>query len=57
MEMMVHESAIAQPVPIDELVTSRFPAPASGFDVEKVRTGARLETSRGGSPALEGDER
>lgn len=54
MEMMVEESAIGQPVPIDELVTSW--APANGFDVEKVRAAARLETSRVIRRGREGDE-
>jgi NitT/TauT family transport system substrate-binding protein len=41
MEMMVQEGAMAQPVPVDQLVTSQFLTAANDFDVEKVRTEAR----------------
>jgi NitT/TauT family transport system substrate-binding protein len=40
MEMMVEEGAIAQHVPVDELVTDQFLAAANDFDMEKVRTAA-----------------
>jgi NitT/TauT family transport system substrate-binding protein len=41
MEMMVEEGAIAQRVPVEELVTDQFLAAANDFDVEQVRTAAR----------------